>query len=300
MTPSCVSFIFVMFSITFLILGALILDASGRTVEQSKRYDNQCTDGEFCFINLKIEEDMDAPVYFYYKLVNFYQNHRSYVMDYDIQQLRGDVDDTSSCTFDDTKTRDGKTVYPCGLIANSFFNDIFNATVVRGSGDVVDLKGNDWDGSDISWESDRNQKFKNASDPIDPSEISRIGTQGNTLPLPTDQDFQVWFRVAGLPRFNKLYRKIGETSLKKGDTLKIGIMNNFKVGGFGGEKHIYISTTTWLGGSNYFLGSCYIIVGIMCALYATVMLLKRCLDPRPLGQMKYYAWTGLGATNPDG
>jgi len=122
MTPSCVSFIFVMFSITFLILGALILDASGRTVEQSKRYDNQCTDGEFCFINLKIEEDMDAPVYFYYKLVNFYQNHRSYVMDYDIQQLRGDVDDTSSCTFDDTKTRDGKTVYPCGLIANSFFN----------------------------------------------------------------------------------------------------------------------------------------------------------------------------------
>ena len=32
-----------------------------------------------CQVRIAIEEDIQPPVYFYYKLTNFYQNHRLYV-----------------------------------------------------------------------------------------------------------------------------------------------------------------------------------------------------------------------------
>jgi len=242
---------------------------------------------------MTVDQDMDHPVYFYYKLVNFYQNHRSYVMDYDIHQLQGDIDDTDQCTVDSARKRDGKTIYPCGLIANSFFNDIF---VLQHNG--VNLTEGNWDGSDISWRSDRETKFKNVTEIteiINGGDFTRTGTRGNLLPLPTDQDFQVWFRVAGLPRFNKLYRKIGNQDLKSGDQLTVFVFNNFDVKGFDGEKHILLSTVSGIGGRNFFLGACYLITGVICMIYAIGMLLKRIYCPRKLGEMKYYKWTGLGA-----
>jgi len=288
-TPTCISWIFVVVAILFLTLGAVILDQSAKTLELTKRYDDKCGNDAECTITLKVEEDMKGPIFFYYKLVNFYQNHRSYVMDYDIQQLQGDVDDTSSCSVEETKTKDGKSTYPCGLIANSFFNDVFT---VYQNGRL--LEGNEWDGSDISWESDRNTKFKGPDGGVAVlEEVNRNGTNGNRLPLPDDQNFQVWFRVAGLPRFNKLYRKIG-MDLKKGDELTITIQNNFDVRKFNGEKHVFLSQVSWLGGSNFFLGSCYIIVGSLCAIYAVLMLSWRAHHARPLGKMEYYEWTGLG------
>jgi hypothetical protein len=90
-----------------------------QTVELSTRYDNVCTLNQTCQVNMTIEEKMEGPVYFYYKIVNQYQNHRSYVMDYTITQLQGEAEKTSKCTVDDAKERDGKIIYPCGLIANS-------------------------------------------------------------------------------------------------------------------------------------------------------------------------------------
>lgn len=35
--------------------------------------------GISCVVLMKIEEDMKAPVYFYYQLHNYYQNHRRYM-----------------------------------------------------------------------------------------------------------------------------------------------------------------------------------------------------------------------------
>ncbi|GAB5353378.1 hypothetical protein AAMO2058_000031600 [Amorphochlora amoebiformis] len=293
MTPGCISAILITVGVIFIIIGITLLVLSLQIINISKRYDDKCA-GELCYIEIDIEEDMDAPVYFYYKLVNFYQNHRSYATDFDINQLQGRFEEISSCSVMETRERGPLSIYPCGLIANSFFNDVFSVTRrSAGTSTQTLLSGNDWDGSDISWRSDRDTKFKNATD-FDPDEVTRIGSRGNILPFPTEQDFQVWFRVAGLPRFNKLYRKIGETSLKKGDVLNVTILNNFEVDSFGGEKHIFLSTTSAFGGSNLFLASCYIIIGTLCSIFSLFMCLKRVLDPRPLGQMKYYSWTGLG------
>lgn len=61
----------------------------------------------------------------YYKLTNFYQNHRRYVKSLNTDQLKGDAKDVGDLEDGDCKPlakRDGKPIYPCGLIANSIFN----------------------------------------------------------------------------------------------------------------------------------------------------------------------------------
>eukprot|EP00467_Chlorarachnion_reptans_P010111 CAMPEP_0114499620 /NCGR_PEP_ID=MMETSP0109-20121206/7518_1 /TAXON_ID=29199 /ORGANISM="Chlorarachnion reptans, Strain CCCM449" /LENGTH=230 /DNA_ID=CAMNT_0001677207 /DNA_START=16 /DNA_END=708 /DNA_ORIENTATION=- len=189
--PRCIISVFTTFGVAFLIIGGLIISASRRVKTTDKRYDDICRGMRSCSVEIDIHQDMEAPIYFYYKLVNFYQNHRSYVQDFDITQLQGEADDTSSCTISEAENRNGKPVYPCGIIANSFFNDVFSVTRNQSNGDQTIFEGNDWDGSDISWKSDRERKFKNVSDASDLNDVSRIGTNGNTLPFPTNQDFQV-------------------------------------------------------------------------------------------------------------
>lgn len=87
-----------------------------------------------CILNITIPEDMKSPVYVYYELDNFFQNHRRYVKSRDDDQLesgdpeenptRGDFSSCSPLIEGDLEGSDGdkKILWPCGLIANSFFN----------------------------------------------------------------------------------------------------------------------------------------------------------------------------------
>ena len=78
-----------------------------------------------CVLQFDVPAEVAAPVMLYYKLTNFYQNHRRYVKSLNQNQLRGDSVSESSLSSGDCKPLgviDGKIVYPCGLIANSVFN----------------------------------------------------------------------------------------------------------------------------------------------------------------------------------
>ena len=78
-----------------------------------------------CFIQFDVPVDLDPTVLFYYKLTNFYQNHRRYVKSLDSDQLKGKHVSAGSLKSGDCKPLavvDDKVIYPCGLIANSFFN----------------------------------------------------------------------------------------------------------------------------------------------------------------------------------
>lgn len=78
-----------------------------------------------CTIQFSIPMPLQAPIYLYYRLTNFYQNHRKYVKSLSYNQLNGDTitqgEAGASCSPVAT-TPDGKIYYPCGLIANSMFN----------------------------------------------------------------------------------------------------------------------------------------------------------------------------------
>lgn len=81
-----------------------------------------------CNIAFNIPMPLHAPVYLYYRLTNFYQNHRKYVKSLSYNQLKGQVitpaDASTSCTQMSTDAN-GTIYYPCGLIANSVFNGTY-------------------------------------------------------------------------------------------------------------------------------------------------------------------------------
>lgn len=89
--------------------------------------------------------------------------------------------------------------------------------------------------------------------------------------LPSIEHFIVWMRTAGLPNFRKLWGRIEET-IPAGN-YRLTINNNYDVTSFDGKKTFVMSTTNKLGGKNYFLAICYIVVGAMCLIFAIIFLI---------------------------
>jgi hypothetical protein len=88
------------------------------------------------------------------------------------------------------------------------------------------------------------------------------------------EHFIVWMRTAGLPNFRKLFGKI-DTKLLKGNYTVTVTPNDFgktlyDVANFNGAKYFVLSTTNAMGGRNYFLAICYIVVGALCLMFAVI------------------------------
>lgn len=79
-------------------------------------------------------------------------------------------------------------------------------------------------------------------------------------------------RTAALPSFRKLYGRI-EEDLEADDVVVVNMMNNYNTYSFGGKKKLILSTSSWLGGKNDFLGAACIFVGSSCLLISVVFLL---------------------------
>ena len=97
-----------------------------------------------CYITLTIEETMTPPIFMYYQLANFYQNHRRYVRSRSDTQLVGDTthlaaDLKEDCMYHYSASWDGGApINPCGLISWSWFNDTF--ALMRPDGTPVTLE----------------------------------------------------------------------------------------------------------------------------------------------------------------
>jgi cell cycle control protein 50 len=275
LTPKPVIMTFVAVGIVFVVIGAVLFSESERVVEHEVKYSSECTN-EFGDCNITVDlPEMKAPVFFYYKLENFYQNHRRYVKSRNDNQLRGlevtygDLDDCLPLRTSDGSEDDDKILYPCGLIAFSQFNDSFALWDEKNK--VVP-----WQSQDISWEKDREKKFIN---PPEDTEGVRV------IPDFKNEDFIVWMRTAGLPVFRKLHRKMNFDIPEGKYTLQV--KQRFPVSDFDGKKSVVFSTTTWVGGKNPFLGIAYIVVGGLCLLQGLGFLAKHLIAPRVLGDTKF-------------
>jgi len=195
LTPTPVILSFLIIGIVFIPIGAGIVFSSNKVVEVDVRYDNNpdCDVGKMCYLNISIPEKMSAPVYMYYRLQNYYQNHRRYVKSRSDAQLRGESVTSYSALSDcdpwisegGVKTNPEYFYNPCGLIAKSVFNDTFLLYNSNSTAVVTRKDG-------IAWTSDKNKKFKNP--PLNAPGI-------RTIPDFQDEDFIVWMRTAGLPDF---------------------------------------------------------------------------------------------------
>lgn len=108
---------------------------------------------------------------------------------------------------------DSTKVYaPCGVIANSIFNDSFSFTYYgatkTGSGTAISLEN-----TGIAWESDVFNRYGNPAswtDTVKPKSWSKNVYQLDTTDATNNgyknQDLIVWMRTAALPKFRKLYR----------------------------------------------------------------------------------------------
>jgi len=86
---------FTVFGIIFLALGIALYVMSDQIKEVTYQYDdddvckNNVGPDKKCTVSIVIKEAIDAPVYVYYQLDNFYQNHRRYVKSRSFDQLKG-------------------------------------------------------------------------------------------------------------------------------------------------------------------------------------------------------------------
>jgi len=266
---------FFVIGIAFVAIGVGLLHFSNELLEFQKDYTNckstietekncwqvlnetkeeENPDPCMCEVEIEVTAKMNAPVYMYYGLTNFYQNHRRYVKSRDESQLLGDVTKTpkSDCTPFAEEKIDGegntKPIVPCGAIANSLFND--SITLFDENGTAIKLNR-----TGIAWESDKKYKFRNP-DTGDKSledylkehtvsppawrknlwELDLVDEKNNGL---QNEDLIVWMRTAAFPNFRKLYRRI-EQDLEKGK-YKLRIDYNYRVDQFDGTKSIYLS-----------------------------------------------------------
>lgn len=167
-----------------------------------------------CTIQFSIPNDIGPPVFLYYRLSNFYQNHRRYVKSLDTSQLKGNAlsnhsIDHSSCNPLRTNGH-GVAYYPCGLIANSIFNDTLNSPVAVNTAGTSDPTPYKMTNKSIAWGSDA-QLYKktkyNQHQVVPPPNWHRRYPNGYTDGIPDlseYEEFQVWMRTAGLPTFSKI------------------------------------------------------------------------------------------------
>ncbi|MFX9848060.1 hypothetical protein ABTP16_19600, partial [Acinetobacter baumannii] len=59
---------------------------------------------------------------------------------------------------------------------------------------------------------------------------------------------------------------------------------------FSGSKKLVLSTSSWLGGRNNFLGMAYISVGSSFIFIALIFLLLHVKNPRPYGDTTNLTW----------
>ncbi|KAK7023840.1 cell cycle control protein [Favolaschia claudopus] len=257
-----------------------------------------------CILQFNVVADIPPKVLFYYKLTNFFQNHRRYVKSFNSDQLKGkfvsngDLKDGDCNPLD---VIDNKAIYPCGLIANSVFNDTFSNPVLLnpGSNDLVTYtfsdKGIAWPGEAKKYSGDPVPSAYKSYDLIVPPpnwalRFPNNYTAENPPPnLKEDERFQNWMRTAGLPTFTKLYGRNDHDDMRAG-TYQIVIGLNYPVRPYKGTKSVVISTVSWIGGKNSFLGWAYVGAASVFVLLAIAGTARHLIKPRRLGDMTLLSW----------
>lgn len=250
---------------------------------------NKTTNVHSCHLQWEIPNDLKSPVYLFYKLTNYHQNHRKYVESFDVKQLKGKALSKNELVdkCDPFREHQGKIIYPCGIIANSLFNDTFSPTLTN----LFNPKYNfQLSNKDTAWSHDKN-RYKptkyDINDIIPPPNWIKMFPQGyNETNLPNLKEwpeFQVWMRTAALPSFYKLVLKSStsnnDNTLHKGNySMEIGL--NYPVSTFNGTKSILLTNSKFFGARNITLSIIFFITAGLSALFSTIFLLTIVIKPK--------------------
>ena len=218
-------------------------------------------------------------------------------------QLRGDVATaaaTSTCAPRETTaaTGEGETaaasvIVPCGLVAWSNFNDTFSLEAVVVSDGNVTTTSLSLDAAPLRSLADLRGRFSALVPPSASFNGDPATRGGGALPanstLAEAAALQVWMRPAALPSFRKPAGIVvvaegasaagsgGDDaalpSLPAGAVVRVTVANRFNSYRYGGTKSVVLTTKSWLGGKNPFLGWSGVGVGGGCVAAAAALAL---------------------------
>jgi LEM3 (ligand-effect modulator 3) family / CDC50 family len=288
---------------------------------------NNFNQNRTCNLTFTTTEYLNPPILIHYELRNFHQNHRNYFKSRDPKQLLGEMGEQDPISKKDCKLLNklgNIKLNPCGLIANTLFNDYF--TLLEGK----DAYGNDlfMNEEGITWQSDIKYKYAqpygfesskcpnntcdasccNANDSCTTPYFNKKDGQCYRYFYPEDattqylyetypdiispiegvmnEHFMVWMRIAVLPNFRKLYGWIDQP-IAANTTLVFQVNANYVVTRFQGGKALVVGTTSIFGGKSKYMAQLFIGVGAFCLVAGALFSIKHFIFPRKLADPKY-------------
>jgi len=270
-------------SIVLLAIGGAMHSHSKSIVEQVVPYEFTCAGTQIddatrqCDkLIITIKEKITQPVYVYYHLTKFWQNHFLYVRSLSDSQVFGsDMSDTDNCggtqfggQLDNTDA--GKIIVPCGLQAWSRFDDEITVDVIAKDGQTKCTDCLDYNDIALELDLDRFVAF-NSSLSENSAYTSTVDAKiwndelirgETTIPDLRDESFMVWMRYAPTPDFKKLHSIIKQ-DLEPEDTLEISIINKFNNDVYNGKKELIFTQARAFGGKHDFLSTIFILAGVL-------------------------------------
>ena len=244
--------------------------------------------GTTCTVSLTPSADMSPPVFLYYELDNYFQNHRHYMTSRSDVQLAGTTQDPSYLSACSPELYLGgntaQQILPCGLVAWSLFNDTYAVSDgTTGAAIAVAETG-------IAWPSDKQYRFQLTTS-ANFNNVTALRGGGQILNGNPSQDehLMVWMRAAAMPHFRKPWGVI-QTKLLANRPVTVAVANRYNTYRFSGKKLVVLSTASWIGGKNDFLGIAYLAVGGLSLLFSLVFLGLHIRPPRLLGDVSQLSW----------
>lgn len=293
-----------------------------------------------CYVTITLPEAIASPAHVYYELTGFHQHHRRFVSSLDrtqftdewregipitmcapLEKLESELCTVGVC---DAASKRERKVFPCGIVANTMFNDIFwlhegvlpNSTATLGRTDLVskgvartypshNAKNPTWTMNVAEYlpvwlnpnfsriiapvsgdmtphiTSDYSNSTAWVHDPLDPTVGVGTGVE--------NEHWRVWVDGAATQPFRKAYGRI-ERDLPAGTKLVFAVQSNFFVRSFGGSKALVVSELSWIGSENVALGIFYLAVGSVFGVAGVLFAVRKCTNPRPLGDTTYLDW----------
>ena len=254
-----------------------------------------------CEVQFQVPQTMKGPIYLYYRLHNFYANHRRFVKSFSEDQLNGKaasldtIKNTVGQNCQPLSDVNGTRIYPCGLIANSLFNDTFTTAFLAVNGTSED-KTVPLTENGIAWSTDRNRFQKttyNYTEIVPPPNWYKMFPDGynetNIPDISTWPQFQNWMRPSALATFNKLALRNDSASLEPG-IYQINVGLHFPVTPYNGKKYLYITQRSVIGGKNDFLGISWMVAGGICFVLGLTLLVINFIKPRKTGDVNLLSW----------
>ena len=231
---------------------------------------------KICNIPFTLDKGIKSPIFVYYKLENFYINHRNFVESKSWKELRGEEGFTkekcknsylmSEMFPSDSPYYTNQWNYtfqendiasPCGLWARSFFNDTYILNYSNGTS----ININEYN---ISNDYLKDKFFKRRKDY---NIIQWIDVE--------NEHFINWMNIETSNNFKKIWGRI-DFDLEPGNYTLI-VKNNYDIKKYDAEKYFCISNANSFGINNLF-GYFFIAIGIYLFIVILILWVKYLLN----------------------